>query len=163
MGTSTHSFVVFQEGSEEIGKNPDFRKYKGKLDFVFTSPPYFNREGYSDDPTQSLSKFPAYEQWRDGFLRPTLVTCVEYLRSNRYLAWNIADIKVGDLYYPLEQDSRKILEDLGMEFVGIEKMALMNMPGSNRIGADGKPTAKNFCKVDGKWRKYEPIFIFRKL
>ncbi len=105
---STNTFEVFQDGSEDIGKNKKFQKYKGKLDFIFTSPPYFNREGYSDDPTQSLNKFPQYESWRDGFLRPTLKTCVEYLKKDRYLAWNIADIKVGDLYYPLEQEQDRL-------------------------------------------------------
>lgn len=157
-----NTFEVFQHGSEEIHKDPKFQKYKGQLDFIFTSPPYFNREGYSDDEEQSLKKFPQYEAWRKGFLEQTLATCVEYLKPKRYLLWNIADIKVGSLYYPLEQDSKDILKKLGMEFKGIEKMCLMNMPGANRIGDDGKPTAKNFCKVDGKWRKYEPIFVFYK-
>jgi hypothetical protein len=46
--------------------------------------------------------------------------------------------------------------------VGVENMALMNMPGANRIGEDGKPTAKNFVKVKGQYRKVEPIFIYRK-
>jgi len=161
-GETGHTFEVFQECAEDIHNNRDFKKYKGKLDLVFTSPPYFNREGYSEDKSQSLSKYPQYDSWRDNFLYPTLKTCVEYLKKDRYLLWNIADIKVGSLYYPLEEDSKKILLDLGMEFIGIEKMCLMSMPGSNRIGDDGKPTAKNFCKVEGKWRKYEPIFVFRK-
>ncbi len=51
-----------------------------------------------------------YESWRDGFLRPTLTTAFEYLRSDRYICWNIADIKVGsDKWFTLEQDSIDIL------------------------------------------------------
>jgi hypothetical protein len=162
-GYNTHTFDVYQLGSEVIGKNKKFQKYKGKLDLVFTSPPYFNREGYSEDDTQSLKKFPEYEAWKKGFLLPTLKTAYSYLKSNRYLLWNIADIKVGDQYYPLEQDSRQILEMLGAEFVGVEKMVLANMPGANRIGNDGKPSCKNFCKVNGKWHKTELIYVYRKV
>ena len=42
------------------------------------------------------------------------------------------------------------------------KMALEGMPGQNRIGEDGKPTCKNYCQVNGKYFKYEPVFIFWK-
>jgi hypothetical protein len=161
-GYEPHTYEVFQLGSEVIGKEKRFKKYKGKLDLVFTSPPYFNREGYSEDETQSLKKFPQYDAWREGFLKPTLTTAYTYLKPDRFLLWNIADIKVGEQYYPLEQDSKDILEKLGAEFVGVEKMVLANMPGANRIGDDGMPTCKNFCKVNGKFHKTELIFVFRK-
>jgi hypothetical protein len=157
-----HTYDVYQLGSEVIGSDENFKKYKGKLDLVFTSPPYFNRESYSEDETQSLKKFPFYEGWRDGFLKPTLKTAYSYLRKDRYLLWNIADILVGDQYYPLEQDSIDILKSLGAEFVGVEKMVLANMPGANRVGDDGKPTCKNYCRVNGKWHKTELIFVFKK-
>jgi hypothetical protein len=157
-----NSFEVFQSGSEVISQLPKFQKYKGKLDLVFTSPPYFQKEAYSKDPEQSCNKFPEYQSWRDGFLKPTLKTCYEYLRNGRYLLWNIADVLYAEGYIPLEQDSIEYCKELGFEYKGTELMALMNMPGSNRVGADGKPTAKNFCKLEGKWRKTEPIFIFYK-
>jgi hypothetical protein len=161
-GYEPHTYDVYQLGSEVIGKDKKFKKYKGKLDLVFTSPPYFNREGYSEDETQSLKKFPQYDAWREGFLKPTLTTAYTYLKPDRYLLWNIADIKTSEGYYPLEQDSKDILKSLGAEFVGVEKMVLANMPGTNRVGEDGKPTCKNFCKVNGRWHKTELIFIFRK-
>ena len=36
------------------------------------------------------------------------------------------------------------------------------MPGGNRIGDDGKPSYKNAVKVDDKWFKFEPIFVWYK-
>ena len=56
------TFETFMEGSEVIHLNKDFQKYKGKIDFIFTSPPYFGAEGYSEDETQSFKKFPSYEE-----------------------------------------------------------------------------------------------------
>jgi hypothetical protein len=160
----THTYEIFQHGSEEIHKDPNFQKYKGKLDMIFTSPPYFAKEAYSEDEEQSYKKFSQYDAWREGFLRKTLETCVEYLNNDRYLLWNIADAMFGGDMLPLEQDSIDILKSLGMEYKGKLKMALAQMPGGNRIDTEtGLPKAKNFCKINGKmWLKYEPIFVFYK-
>jgi hypothetical protein len=161
--SETNTYEIFKEGSEVIHVHPDFKKYRGKLDFIFTSPPYFNREAYSDDNNQSYKKFgSSYELWRHGFLAPTLETCVEYLRPNRYMAWNVADLLVSGKYLPIEQDSVDILESCGMIYKFTMKMALEGMPGQNRLGEDGKPTCKNYCRVNGKYLKYEPVFIFWK-
>lgn len=160
--SSTHSYEIYSLGSEVIHTDKKFKKYKGKLDLVFTSPPYFNREAYSENENQSYKKFDNYSDWRDGFLRQTLKTCVEYLKSNRYLLWNIADIQIGGKYLPLEEDSRKILEEFGMKYIETLKMAMEGMPGQNRLDENGKPKCKNFCKVNGNYLKYEPVFVYYK-
>ena len=154
-----NTFEVFMDGSELIGNNPEFQKYKGKLDFVFTSPPYFNREQYSTDETQSFKAYGEYEDWRDNFLRPTLTTAYEYLKNDRYILWNIASIKIGkDTYFDLEGDSRKILEDLGCEYKGKLKMLMTRM-----IGLDpSKSGILNSVKHQNKAYKFEPIFVFYK-
>lgn len=159
----THTYEIYQLGSEVIDQNKDFQKHKGLVDLVFTSPPYFAKEVYSNDPEQSCNKFSQYSAWRDGFLRPTLETAVKWLRSDRYLLWNIADARFGNEILPLEKDSKDILESLGMVYVETMKMALAQMPGSHRIDLNtGLPKYKNFMKVDGNWLKYEPIFVFKK-
>lgn len=184
----SHTYDIFQDGSETIKNNPKFQKYKGKVDFIFTSPPYFNKEVYSDDPEQSCHKFDAYNIWRDGFLRPTLETCVEWLAPNRYLAWNVADPAIDGKLLPLEEDSCAILESLGMKYVETVKMTLAQMPGGNRLVDTGKTEKivtntvfgqtveerpvyegmmKNFVTIKDKkgkdmLLKFEPIFIFYK-
>ena len=166
----THNFQIFREGSECIRDNPEFRRFRSRVDIVFTSPPYFAKEAYSEDVTQSYKKFgDSYQQWVEGFLRPTLETCVEWLKPNRYLLWNIADAKFGKDMLPLEKDSSDILESLGMKYVETLKMTLAQMPGGNRIDTEtGQPKAKNFCKIKNDkdkdiWLKYEPIFVWKKL
>ena len=157
-----HTYELFQDGSETIQFNPKFQKYKGKLDFIFTSPPYFNREMYSDDATQSYKAHSEYADWRDNFLRPTLETAVAYLKSDRYLCWNIADIRIStNKIVHLEKDSIDILESLGMEYVGKFGMAMGRMIGNSDQEKLAERTAnKVFHK--GQWWKQEPIFIFRK-
>ena len=137
--------------------------YRGKLDLVFTSPPYFNREAYSEDENQSYKKYgSSYESWRDGFLRPTLETCAEWLKPERYLLWNIADLLIKGEYLPLEKDSIEILESVGLQYKYTLKMAMESMPGQNRVDENGIPKCKNYCKVEDRFLKYEPIFVFKK-
>lgn len=180
----SHTYEIFQCGSEVAQFQHGFQKYKGKLDLVFTSPPYFAKEVYSDDPEQSCHKFSQYDDWVEGFLRPTLETAVTYLRSDRYLLWNIADAVFDGKLLPLEEDSCRILKELGMEYVTTLKMALAQMPGGNRMEATGETVTinpltgeeeretilegkmKNFCQIQSGNKKmmlkYEPIFVFRK-
>ena len=175
-----HTYEIYQCGSEVMSNKETFQIYKGKIDIVFTSPPYFSKELYSEDAGQSANKFTDYESWRDGFLEPTLRTASEWLRPGGYLAWNIADVKYGKKILPLEADSCQILEDLGMEKVEVLKMLLAPAPGANRIRkSDSKTqgpsksknqtpqgTAKNSLQItiDGveTTQKFEPIFVYRK-
>lgn len=156
----SNTFETFTDGSELIKNNPDFQKYKGKLDISFTSPPYFNRERYGDEGTgQSWDEYSDYDNWRENFLKPTLTTIYEYLKEDRYILWNIADIKIGaDKYYELEQDSIDILTELGCEYKGKLKMLMTRM-----VGLDpSKSGIKNSVKHNGKIYKFEPIFVFHK-
>jgi hypothetical protein len=153
-----HTYEVFQDGSELIQHNPKFQKYEGKLDFVFTSPPYFNREMYSDDETQSYKSHGEYADWRDNFLRPTLETAFKYLKNDRYLCWNIANIKVSaNKTIHLEEDSIEILKSLGMEYKGKIGMLMTKM-----IGNSDPERLTNKVLFNGEWFKHEPIFVFYK-
>jgi len=155
-----NTYELFQDGSELIQNNPRFQKYKGKLDISFTSPPYFNREQYSQDEKQSFKTYGEYEDWRDNFLRPTLTTIYEYMKNDRYILWNIASIKISENeYFDLEGDSIKILKELGCEYKGKLKMLLTRMTGLD----PSKSGIKNSVEHNGKAYKYEPIFVFKKL
>ena len=76
-------------GSEE------FRGPANSIDFAFSSPPYFNLEVYSDEPTQCFNKFPELEGWLEGFVRPTIQNIYFMLKPGKFYAVNIADFKVG--------------------------------------------------------------------
>lgn len=159
--STTHDANVLQMGSEDFQHTPEFRDRRGMFDLVFTSPPYWQKEAYSDDPNQSYKKFAGYEAWRDGFLTETLRTAWDALAPDRYLLWNIADVKFGNTLMPLEQDSIAIAKSLGFEYKETILMALASMPGANRVTGD-TATTKNYVKVDGKIMKHEPIHVFWK-
>ena len=157
---------MWQCGSEVVQNDKDFQKYKGKVSVVFTSPPYFGKEQYSQDKTQSCHKFAQYEDWKNGFLYETLKTAHEWLRPGGYIIWNISDIKLAGNFMPLEKDSCDIMKSFGMQHVETLGMVLAQMPGSNRTKKDENgnivTTNKNEVKIDGKLFRMEPIFVFKK-
>jgi len=154
-----NTYEIHYVGSEVIHLNKDFQKHINSVDLVFTSPPYFDRELYSNDEEQSCTKFPKYEDWLDGFLHPTLKTCYEVLQPNRYCLINIADIKIEEKrFIPLEQDTIRSAIKLGFKFKGKIGMCMTRMVGL-------KPTnTKNYWVDTDKNVSYkiEPILIFRK-
>ena len=153
------TFEIFPVGAEVVDKLPEFQRYRGKIDSVLTSPPYFCAEIYSDEETQSAKKFPTYAEWREGFLRKMLKTCATYLKPGGYVLWNIADISIKGKFFPLEKDSVDAMLEFGLEY---ERKLKMPLSGATSITNEGMPKAKNYCTVNGVLRKYEPIFVFRK-
>ncbi len=155
--------LFFPCGSEVMRDQPEFQKYKGKLDLVFTSPPYFARELYSDDPTQSAIKFSQFDDWCEGFLKPTIRTAAEWLKPGGYFLWNIADATFDGKMLPIEGKSIEYAKQFGLVQEPTVKMLLTSMPGQNRVKADGSGgTMKNSTKVNGKISKFEPVFVFRR-
>lgn len=84
------SYKVYCMGSE------DFMVQENHFDFAFSSPPYFNLEKYSNEPTQCYNRFPELEQWFIGYVKPTIENTYKMLKPNSYYAVNIADFKVNN-------------------------------------------------------------------
>jgi hypothetical protein len=118
-----------------------------RCDFAFTSPPYFSKEHYSDDETQSWKRYGTGEAWRDGFLLPMLRLQYAALRDGCYAVVNIADVKLRGGTYPLAQWTVDAGKEAGFSFVREERFAL---PGRD-FGADIEDLADS-----------EPVLIFRK-
>ena len=65
--------------------------------------------------------------------------------------------------FPLEMDTVEMLTSLKMKYEDKKKFILMNAPGGSRVSWFYRmPQTKNFVSLGGRYRKYEPIFIFRK-
>lgn len=84
-----NSYELHCCGSEEFKGKPN------SIDFAFSSPPYFDLEVYSDEPTQCYNKFPKLEEWLEGYVRQTIKNIAYMLKPGRCYAVNIADFKVS--------------------------------------------------------------------
>lgn len=82
-------------------------------DFAFTSPPYFSKERYSDDETQSWVRYPTIDAWRDGFLVAMFEGVLRALKPGGAFIVNIADVKIAGTTHPLEQMTRDVADAAG--------------------------------------------------
>jgi len=129
----------------EVGSE-DFLPERNSLDLCFTSPPYFDTEKYSDEPTQSYIKFPGKTDWLHRYLGATLNNCRRGLRPEGRLIINIANVKS---YPTLEQDFIKLAISTGWTLETTLYLALSKMMGTRQVG--------------GEKHKYEPVFVFQKV
>ncbi len=144
--------------AEELLTDQFFKNKENFYDFSFTSPPYFNRELYSDDETQSSNRYKTYPEWRDGFLFGFIESNYRLLKPNGHFWLNIADINKnkGDrLFYPLQEDSLRFAKIIGFEHIDTWYMLQNPFPGSY--------STQNMVNINGKRYKYEPIHILQKL
>lgn len=102
-------------GKSHVTKSP-FEDYTiedpGTYDIVFTSPPYFTMELYSNEEDQSTGRYESFDQWTTGFLHPLLKGSAEACAPGGYIAIHIANYKIGNREIPLVESvfstSRKI-------------------------------------------------------
>lgn len=58
---------------------------KKKFNLVFTSPPYFDLEHYSDEKTQSDIRYKTVREWYESFLLTSVQNSIECLEQDGYL------------------------------------------------------------------------------
>lgn len=62
------------------------------VDMVFTSPPYFNLEVYSDNERQAENKYSSYEEWKTKWLTDVIQKCIMRLNRKGYSCWNVHNV-----------------------------------------------------------------------
>lgn len=116
----------------------------GPVDFVFTSPPYFDQERYSHNDAQSWVQYgTSLEAWVEGFLRPTVRTAMRSLPVGGYMALNVADVRQGAKVVPLAQAVTDAAVREGFVLAHTLHMPLARVNRSQHAGS-------------------EPVLVFRK-
>lgn len=100
----------FYEHKNQISLNTEDSKVfcsglKNKIDFIFTSPPFYNDEIYRDE--QNIYR--GQEEWKVDLLLPVFKNCYEYLKNNSYV---VIDMK--ELYKETTKDA---LIESGFKFI----------------------------------------------
>lgn len=110
------------------------------VDLVFTSPPYFDTEKYSNETTQSWVRYSDYEQWKEKFLKVLIDKAFYCLRPKTgILALNVKDCKNC---IDLESSTINYALKRGFVLKRVHKYLLSN--------------------YNGKRSNFEPIFEFWK-
>lgn len=63
-----------------------------EFDFIFTSPPYYNIERYTQEDNQSFKKYRKFEDWMENFLFRTIDNVWPTLKVGGKLVINISDV-----------------------------------------------------------------------
>ena len=104
----------------------DNTRYKEYFDFAFTSPPYFKKEIYSEEVTNSCNAYPEYNEWIKSFLQPMILKTFESLKEDCFYLLNIENVKINSKLYPLVNDSIDYAIKIGFEHVKNESLAFRN-------------------------------------
>ena len=70
-----------------------------KYDLIFTSPPYWNTEIYSNKNNQSGNRYNEYEQWKNQFLFKIVDESYRILKEEGHLVLNVKNLldkKIAD-------------------------------------------------------------------
>ena len=111
----------------------------GTYDIALTSPPYYNLELYSDEPTQSVQTatiVAGYPTWLDTFLRPVIQGVIRL--GVKYSCWSVKNFKT-DKKYDLLDDVINIHAEHGWRLLDD---AVFTMANSRRPGQKAQPTSQ---------------------
>jgi len=90
----------------------------GSYDLVLTSPPYFDLEVYTDEATQSINKWPVWEEWICHWLDPLIKECIRCLTVTGVSAWSVKNMR----RYKLRDTVVAIHEKYGFELYAVRGM-----------------------------------------
>jgi hypothetical protein len=121
-------------------------KIAGTCDAAFTSPPYFCKEIYAKDDTQSWVRYKKPDEWREGFLQKMLKLQYDALKPGCISAVNIADVRINNKVIEL---SRWVVEDA--KKVGFTHEETWEFPITTGYGQD-----------QDHQESFEPVYIFKK-
>jgi DNA methylase len=113
------------------------------IPLIFSSPPYFDTEKYSHEPTQSFIKYPEYDDWLENFVGTVIAESSRILKTRGYFILNVADISG----YNLIRDVQR----LASPYFKLAKTLKLRM---GQLPYFRQPTEANY--------RVEPILVFTK-
>ena len=114
-------------------------------DIALTSPPYYNLELYSDEPTQSVSGPNAgYQSWLNEFLNPVIQGVIRL--GVKYSCWSVKNFRT-DKKYDLLDDVIRIHGEHGWRLLDgvVFTMANSRRPGQKAASEDVTPKKTEEC------------------
>jgi hypothetical protein len=136
-------YTMYNTVSEEF--DPEV----GAYDAAFSSPPYFNLEIYTDEPTQCMNRYTNMDAWFEHYVEPTLRMLHKGLAQDGIYAVNIADYKIAKEEFKILDRWLELSKKMGFEYQETVKMMLNTRPG---VGNG---------KMD-KVQKFEGVYIFKR-
>ena len=165
--------TFFEEPKEveficEPAEDVDYSKYENYFDTIFTSPPYFNVEKYSDEDTQSYIRYKDIDSWNKNFLHKTIEKIIPTLKKDGILAINIADVydAKNKTYFDICNSMNDFIKSQGLEYygcIGMEMTKRFNSGGAGNAKSEYfSEDLKDKTKETENIAFGEPIWIWKK-
>lgn len=90
--------------------------FKDKFNFIFSSPPYFNKEKYCDEKTQCYIKYPEYDEWLEKYWRQTVKNIKEMMADDAVFSVNIGG-QSNPKMIKIAEDFKKVISEEGFELI----------------------------------------------
>ena len=154
----------------EPAEDVDYSEYENHFDTIFTSPPYFNTEKYSDEDTQSYLRYKKIDDWNENFLHKALGKMIPTLKEGGILAVNIADVfnAPKNDYVEITNPMNDYLKSKGLKYrgcIGMEMTKRFNSGGAGKAKSEyfDKHLRDNTEKTEQENIAFgEPIWIWEK-
>lgn len=88
------------------------------FDMAITSPPYFDKEKYSEEDSQSCIRYKTYDVWKECFLKVLVDNVYSHLKPGSVFVLNVADFND----YSLVLDSILLAKDSGFYLEKVYKV-----------------------------------------
>lgn len=103
----------------------ELRKFaSGSADLVFSSPPFFDWERYSELAEQSFKRFPDYPSWSRNFMTPVIFESYRILCKGGHLAINVTNGK----RLPSADHVKEIAIKVGFRLSVVHQMLVPKVP-----------------------------------
>tara|TARA_R100000353_G_scaffold157845_1_gene116976 strand:+ start:35 stop:877 length:843 start_codon:yes stop_codon:yes gene_type:complete len=146
----------------------DYKKYQNYFDTIFTSPPYFDVEKYSDEDTQSYKRYTHIDSWNKNFLHQTIGKIIPTLKKDGILAVNIADVYHESVkgYVDITNSMNDFIKSQGLHYegcIGMEMTKRFNSAGAGKGVSDyySEDLKEKAIKTENM-AFGEPIWIWKK-
>ena len=145
---NTETFDGLQKLIKDFSFNAEIKKcgsetecFAEKMDFAFSSPPYFDFEKYSDESSQCYNAYPEYSVWLEKYWRKTVTNIKSMLKSDGIFGINIGG-QANELMQKLEKDLNRVIIEEGFElkktwYMKTSKSHLSSKKGGDKIKLEG--------------------------
>lgn len=138
-----------------VGSEIFIPELENKIDFSFSSPPYFTLELYNIG-NQSCNEDTDYNDWLNNYVKPTIDNIHKYLKKDGIFAINIKDIVVKKIEYHLVDDINRIIQESGkFEFVTTHDLKNIKRSFGSRYWEKHEMGLSDKCD--------ELIFVYKKI
>jgi tRNA1(Val) A37 N6-methylase TrmN6 len=121
-----------------------------RFDLVFTSPPYFNIERYTQEDNQSFKKYRKLENWLNDFLFRAINLSWSHLKKGGHLVLNISDVYSNHTINKICDPMNDYIKSLkGAKYIGCYGYQMMVRPNSGAL----KGKAGKFAEPMWVWKK----------